>query len=149
MERNCGRHGCSAWESRLVFASSSFVSYNNNHPPPPPVTKATPEGAISLGVAGKRVPTKPDADGAKKHTGRRTKKMLRGLKLMRPSPPPLTFVATELASRGWDVTNRQWREPLYPQLDQYFLPIVDPADESVSTVWRIQPPSLRHRGKCV
>ncbi|KAJ7286917.1 hypothetical protein C8J57DRAFT_1282345 [Mycena rebaudengoi] len=113
------------------------------------VTKATPEGAISLGVAGKRVPTKPDADGAKKHTGRRTKKMLRGLKLMRPSPPPLTFVATELASRGWDVTNRQWREPLYPQLDQYFLPIVDPADESVSTVWRIQPPSLRHRGKCV
>ncbi|KAJ7496617.1 hypothetical protein FB451DRAFT_1162755 [Mycena latifolia] len=56
----------------------------------------------------------------------------RAFRRIKPAAPQLTVVAHDLVSRGWDATNCQWRQPIYPLLDKFFRAIDEVADSSLA-----------------
>ncbi|KAJ6616996.1 hypothetical protein B0H10DRAFT_1948678 [Mycena sp. CBHHK59/15] len=70
---------------------------------------------------------------------RQAKQALRRIK---PAPPQVTLAAHEFVSRGWDATNYQWRNTIYPELDRHFRPLPPPTDPSL-VAYKISPFTLK------
>ncbi|KAJ7496839.1 hypothetical protein FB451DRAFT_204831 [Mycena latifolia] len=55
---------------------------------------------------------------------------------IKPPSPQITLAVHESVSRGWDATNNQWRNAIYPQLDKHFR-VIDRAAESHLVAYKV------------
>ncbi|KAJ7645901.1 hypothetical protein DFH06DRAFT_1210652 [Mycena polygramma] len=77
------------------------------------------EVGISMAVVTtKKAKYKPQRKVERTSTLKRLRKKV--LRKIRPDPPQITLSPQECVRRGWDVTNNEWRDAIYPELDKHF-----------------------------
>ncbi|KAJ6578909.1 hypothetical protein DFH09DRAFT_1276316 [Mycena vulgaris] len=58
-------------------------------------------------------------------------KFKRTFRRIKPPAPQVSLAIQESVNRGWDVTNYQWRNAIYPELDKHFQPVLHSQDQTL------------------